>query len=670
MSTQRSVTSLLPLAAAALAAVVATASTTTISGCAPKPDSGKVIVLGLDGLDPVAIDQLMAEGRMPNFAKLRQGGAYGRLLSSRPILSPIIWTTLATGREPADHNIGHFVAINEKTGEQIPVTSQMREVKAIWNILSEKGKSVDVVGWWATWPAEAINGTMVSDHTCYHFLFDEGVQGAQDTAGVIYPPERENELLSRVRRPGDLSFEKLSRFVDVSASEFNAPFDFADELGHFKWALATAETYADIGLHLIETRGSDMTLVYLEGVDSSSHLFGHLFRNEGLVGELAEQHARFGDTVERMYEFADEVVGRYLEQVDENTTLVVLSDHGFQLGQLHEDPSKTRDMRRVSERFHRIEGILYMYGRGIKNYARIDGATLLDVAPTLLTLVGLSPARDMPGRVLTEALDFEVTGDRVATYETGSRAGADLAKANAPVDPAILEHLRALGYLDTDSPTGERNLAALHFEAGRYEQAVEEFNKLLAATPDDGAMRASLAGALGALGRYDEALEELGRAEKLSPLNPEIYHNRGVILERRGSKDAAVAEYAKAVKYSPEYEPSRAALVRLTGSAQIGGPTDDAQRLAALIAERASSAARHGDYAEAMKQLDEATRVAPDYALVYQYRANVAFLMGDPNAAVTALERALELDPGNALFERNLAHLRGVASSTQTPPAP
>ncbi len=639
--------------------------------CSPAPDHGRVIVLGIDGLDPVALDQLMAEGRMPNFAKLRQNGAYGKLLSSRPILSPIIWTTIATGRDPADHKIGHFVAINEKTGEQIPVTSQMRGVKAIWNILSEAGKTIDVVGWWASWPAEEVNGTIVSDHTCYHFLFDEGVEGAQDTAGVIYPKEREAELLSRVRRPGDLTRDTLARFVNVSEEEFNAPFEFDDDFGHFRWALATAQSYTDIGLHLLDTRRSDMTMVYIEGVDSSSHLFGHLYRNEGLGGELAQQHRRFGNTVERMYEYADEIVGEFLERVDDDTTLVVLSDHGFQLGQLHEDPSKTRDMRRVSERFHRIEGILYMYGKGIKSYARIDGAELLDIAPTLLTLAGLSPAQDMPGRVLTEALETPPTGSRVATYETGSERGADLAKANAPVDPAILEHLRALGYLDTESPTGERNLAALHFEAGRYEEAVKEFKKLLEEKPGDGAMHASLAGALGALGRYDEALEQLDQAEKLSPLNPEIYHNRGVILERRGQRENAVAEYAKAVKYSPEYEPSRAALIRLTGSSRVDGPRNDAQKLAALLAEQASTAARHANYAEAMARLDEAARVAPDYPLVYQYRANVAFLMGNTALAIESLERALELDPGNALFERNLAHLRSQAGATDgaAPPA-
>ncbi len=104
--------------------------------CAPAPEN-RVIVLGIDGLDPGVIDLLVSEGELPNFARLRRGGAYAPLESSRPLLSPILWTTIATGKPPSEHRIAHFVAVNEKTGEQLPVTSQMRGVKALWNILSD-----------------------------------------------------------------------------------------------------------------------------------------------------------------------------------------------------------------------------------------------------------------------------------------------------------------------------------------------------------------------------------------------------------------------------------------------------------------------------------------------------------------------------------------------------
>jgi predicted AlkP superfamily pyrophosphatase or phosphodiesterase len=72
----------------------------------------KLIFLGLDGLDPALAERYMAEGKLPNFAKLRQEGAYGRLVSAKPLLSPVVWTTIATGKTPEEHHIGHFVAVN------------------------------------------------------------------------------------------------------------------------------------------------------------------------------------------------------------------------------------------------------------------------------------------------------------------------------------------------------------------------------------------------------------------------------------------------------------------------------------------------------------------------------------------------------------------------------
>ncbi len=647
--------------------------------CGAPEGRSRVLVLGLDGMDPGTIGLLMSGGKMSNFARLRQDGAYGRLLSQKPLLSPIIWTTIATGKGPEEHGIGHFVATAADTGEQIPASSAMRRVKALWNIASDAGKTVATVGWWATWPPEEVNGAVVSDHTAYHFLFEDGLTAGSTTAGdageqKTHPPELLERIAPLLRRPSDLSAEELAPFVDVAPEEVDRPFDFADDLAHFRWALATAESYRDIGLELWREERPDLAMVYVEGTDSTSHLFGHLFRAEGLGGELALQQSKFGRTVEEIYLFADRLLGEYMAQVDERTTLVVLSDHGFELGALHDDPSRTRDMRRVSERFHRLEGILYLYGHQVKEHARIQSASILDVAPTVLALLGLPPARDMPGRVLAEALSTDLGTERIATYEGAGATEAGGATAAPTVSQAQLEHLKSLGYLggsedasatpppatpgSTSSLQGERNLAAIHFEAGRHREAAEAYSRLVAAAPDNAALRASFAGALGALGRYDEALAELTRAIELQPLNVEAYHNRAVIYERRGEPEKAVADYRTAVRYNPQYEPSQQALVRLTGGANVRAPTNEAETQAAKLVQQASEAARKTDYPQAMRLLDQAEEAAPGYVLTYQYRSNVAYLMGDRQAAVAALQKALELEPDNALFRTNLERIQ------------
>jgi tetratricopeptide (TPR) repeat protein len=472
-----------------------------------------------------------------------------------------------------------------------------------------------------------------------------------------------DEIAPLDRRPGDLKPEELARFVDVAPEDLARPFDFEDDLSHFKWALATAQSYREIGLQLWKQRRPDVEFVYVEGVDSTSHLFGHLFRRSELSGALAEQGRRYGRAVEEMYRYADEIVGAYLDVLDDDTTLVVLSDHGFELGVLHEDPTRARDLRRVSERFHRIEGILYLYGNRVRAGRRLEKPTLLDVAPTVLALAGVPPAADMSGRVLGEGLDLpsELTSTprSVASYEAPESGDAPTqATADADVSPEILEHLRALGYLDATSPKGDRNLAALHFEKGEFAEAARLYAEMVREKPDDAGLRASYAGALGSLGKLDEAYAELGRAIALEPANPEAYHNRGAILEKRGDPKAAAREYQTALRYAPDYEPSRSALNRLGGGATAAGePKTANEKLASALAEQAHQAALRGDYAGATKKLDEAERIAPRFALVAHYRANIAYLQGDRAGAIKALRRAVELEPDNPLFRTNLERL-------------
>jgi tetratricopeptide (TPR) repeat protein len=623
---------------------------------------GRVIVLGLDGADPATIDLLMSEGRLPNFAKLRREGAYAPLQSRRPLLSPVIWTTIATGKTADRHRIGHFVAVNPVSGEQLPVTSRMRHAQALWNILSARDRSVDVVGWWATWPAERVKGAVVSDHFAYHFLMEDSPPDAAGGAGKVFPPELEARVAPLLKRPGDVTPQELSRFASVDPAAFSKPFDFSDDLSHLRWAYATAETYTAIGLKLWKEDRPDNLLVYVEGVDSTSHLFGHLFRARGLSGELAEQQAKYGRAVEEMYAYADSLVGRVMEAMDSRTTLLVVSDHGFELGKLQEDPSKTRDMRRVSEAYHRMEGILYMYGDRVKRRVRLNKPTILDVAPTVLALNGLPKAQDMPGRVLVEGLDVDAKPP-VPTYETAESASADPGAADSTVDPEIVKKLQSLGYIGAKSAQGDRNLAGVAFEEGRYDEAARQYARLVQESPDDGGLRASYAGALGALGDFDRALEQLTKAIELEPLNVEAYHNRAVIHERRGERDAAVADYQTAVKYNPQYEPSVRALTRL-GAPLPQQPRSDAEKRASALAEQAAGAARRGDYAAAAKLLDEASALAPKLPLVFQYRANVAYLRGDRGAAIAALEQGLRVDPGNALFRENLRRLRQPQTPT------
>jgi len=647
------------LLAAALLAVV------TLAGCSRRRE--RLVVLGLDGLDPDVVALLVSEGKLPNFERLSREGAAGRLVSVKPLLSPIVWTTIATGRKAIDHGITHFTVV-DPSGEEVPITSRARRVRALWNIFSGEGRTVGLVGWWATWPVEAVNGVVVSDRTAYHFLSRQVPAGKEGAEGSVYPPALQPRIEKLIRRPSEVQATELATFVDVPVEELARPFDFQDDLSHFRWALATAETYKAIGLALLMENRPDLLMVYIEGTDSTSHLFGHLFRTEGLAGELAVQKKRYGRAVEAMYVWADRLVGDYLAAIEAgggDATLAVLSDHGFALGVLPDDPSQTRDVRRVSEKEHRLEGVLYLHGKAIRKGVRLGAPSIYDVAPTLLALSGLLPSEEMPGRVLEEALVRVPSAKRVATWEKrDAGVSGREQKASAPsseTDRAMVDHLRNLGYLGGGSSKANRNTAALHLREGRYRDAAALFNQLVKDDPKDAASRAGLGTALSLIGRLPEALEQLDAALAIEPLNGSALYQRGVVLEKLGRREEAIAQHRVTLAYDAGHDSAKKALVRLTGAAEVRPLEGDAERRAAPKVEGARQLAQRGDYPGAMALLDEAARLAPRSVAVLQGQSNVAYLMGDRPRAIRALEKALELEPRNALFRKNLERLRRPA---------
>ncbi len=586
------------------------------SACARTQAPGRVVVLGFDGLDPRAVDLLLAEGKLPNFAKLRQQGAYGRLQSREPLLDPVLWTTIATGK--TEHGIERLATTSE-SGEPLPVGSRDRSAKALWNIASDAGRAVGVVGWWATWPAEDVRGTIVSDHVSYHFMFPQAFTGPRDAEGVVYPEELGAEIGPLVRRPADMNAEVLA-VAHVEAQDLVRPFDFRDPLEHLKWILASTQTHRHIGLHLWEKRRPELLLVYVEGPDAAAHLFGHLFRQRPRPGEPAPQLQRYARTLEGVIEQADRVVGDYLKAIDDRTTtLVVVSDHGFRLGESGDPEAPAR--RPVGHAFHAPEGLLYLYGHSVRR-AALDGATVLDVAPTVLTLLGLPAANDMPGRVLAEALAL-------------------------PAPPRVTTYGRPAPIPETRPPQGQEGAA----------EAVWAYRSFVEGSPADPSLRLRLAYALRAVGQEDDALAQLDAALGLDPLNAGAYLSRAALHEKRGKTENAIRDYRDALRCKPGLRPAREALQRLTGSDRVSPLRNEAERRASSLADEAARLAEKRDFETALARLDEAARLAPDLALVYQYRANVAYMRGDSEGAIASLRKALRLEPDNVVLRENLRRL-------------
>jgi predicted AlkP superfamily phosphohydrolase/phosphomutase len=137
----------------------------------------KLIFIGFDGLDPRLTERWMAEGKLPNLARLRETGGYGRLRTTYPALSPVAWSTFATGVNPGKHNIFDFLnrgvksympelsmaKVTAPSGRwRRPTVESRRRSESFWTILGRHQIQSTILRVPVTFPAEKFNGRMIS----------------------------------------------------------------------------------------------------------------------------------------------------------------------------------------------------------------------------------------------------------------------------------------------------------------------------------------------------------------------------------------------------------------------------------------------------------------------------------------------------------------------------
>jgi predicted AlkP superfamily phosphohydrolase/phosphomutase len=124
--------------------------------------SKKLLLIGWDAADWKTIDRLVDQGDTPIMKGLIERGTRGNLTTLHPVLSPMLWTSIATGKRPFKHGI-HGFAEPDPAGGARAISNLGRSTKAVWNILNQQGLRCNVVGWWPSHPVEPIKGVMVSD---------------------------------------------------------------------------------------------------------------------------------------------------------------------------------------------------------------------------------------------------------------------------------------------------------------------------------------------------------------------------------------------------------------------------------------------------------------------------------------------------------------------------
>jgi predicted AlkP superfamily phosphohydrolase/phosphomutase len=403
----------------------------------------RVLLIGVDGATWHVARPMVERGELPHLARLMERGVHGDLLSMDPMTSPVLWTTIATGTVPDRHGILHFVQADPNTGKEVPVSSNLRRREALWTILTQRGRTTNVVGWYASWPAEAIRGHVVTDHLLPRaqsafWPVSEGAEQKLD--GRTYPPELLKELLPLVP-----TLEEVARLDRLSIPPPEGRTPEEERLARIFEPHRVDEIRFRAIRHLMARGDWDLSMVLFWGIDPMSHLFWNCMEPETWRGEPvpAAVLAANADRIPSYYRKIDGYLGRLVEQAGEDTVVLIVSDHGFGPG-----TARLVGPGTPLSGDHRKEGILVAAGGPIRRGVRLDGARIVDVTPTLLYLLGLPVGDDMEGRVIEGLFQTPLPRpiESIPSWERGA-SPASPTPITSPVDEDIREQLRALGYI-------------------------------------------------------------------------------------------------------------------------------------------------------------------------------------------------------------------------------
>jgi predicted AlkP superfamily phosphohydrolase/phosphomutase len=264
----------------------------------------KVLVVGWDGANLDLVRQWAAEGKLPAAARFLEEGSWGYLESTIPPISAPAWSSFSTGLNPGGHGIYYFREHVEGTYDFRLVKGADRRGKPLWRLLNEQGKRAGVVNVVMTWPPEELDGFMLS-----------GMDTPDQQSRFAYPPQLANELQKAV-----------GKYLIELPLEEEARNERYDAL----WAKIEVEMEARISAvrYLLREKQWDFFVVNFRATDSVQHHFWK-FMDPGHPLHEVGPAKQWGDAIERVYHRLDQFLEELLAQSDEDTLIILMSDHGF-----------------------------------------------------------------------------------------------------------------------------------------------------------------------------------------------------------------------------------------------------------------------------------------------------------------------------------------------------
>ncbi len=304
----------------------------------------RLVVIGLDAATWTLIRPWIAEGGMPNLARLMNSGVAGSLQSVLPPITPPAWTSFMTGKNPGKHGIFHFVETEHGGYAMNYANATSRRSPTVWKLLNDVGYSVGTMNIPFTYPPEKLNGFQIA-----------GMATPSESSPFVHPPELRTELEKHIG-PIQLDLRFLGAMsTDERRQQVLAEMEQLDR----QWTKAA--------LYLLEHHPQDVMMFVFMSIDTVQHYFWQHMDKEHFLHD-PKLAPKFGNAVRQVYERLDAAAGQILDRLPAETAVFVVSDHGggptvdrtiflnrylAQLGLLHYKESAVSPLRKLGNRILR-----------------------------------------------------------------------------------------------------------------------------------------------------------------------------------------------------------------------------------------------------------------------------------------------------------------------------
>ncbi|MEP9411404.1 MAG: alkaline phosphatase family protein [Candidatus Brocadia sp.] len=271
----------------------------------------KVIIIGIDGGTFDIIRPMIARGELPVLTSLMEKGAWGELESTIPPDTSPAWVSMMTGVNPGKHGIFFFLDnLHNNARNGRPLGSGDIKFPPLWSVLSREKKNVIFINVPFTYPPMEVNGVVIS-----------GMFVPNSASIISYPPEVYTDLVNKLGKYeiDDWSLEAIG----ADRSKISAHYDRI-----IKGISLVTEKRKMATLMLLEEKPWDFAMVVFTSADRLQHLFWK-FMNPPTDNHDSELSRKYGGVIQQGYRQVDRAIGEIMEKAGHDTTVIIVSDHGF-----------------------------------------------------------------------------------------------------------------------------------------------------------------------------------------------------------------------------------------------------------------------------------------------------------------------------------------------------